>query len=52
MNRTTLVLAAVAIFATAGCSKKELIAQKDVKILELQGDDRRSCKRTSTSRSG
>lgn len=38
MNRTTLVLAAVAIFASAGCSKKELIAQKDAQILDLQGD--------------
>lgn len=38
MNRTTLVVAAVAIFASAGCSKKELIAQKDAQILDLQGD--------------
>jgi chemotaxis protein MotB len=38
MNRTTLVLAAFAIFASAGCSKKELIAQKDAQILDLQGD--------------
>lgn len=38
MNRTTLVLAAVAVLVSAGCSKKELIAQKDAQILDLQGD--------------
>jgi chemotaxis protein MotB len=38
MNRTTIVVAAVAILASAGCSKKELIAQKDAQIADLQGD--------------
>ena len=38
-KRTTLVLAAIAaVLASAGCSKKELIAQKDAQILDLQGD--------------
>jgi chemotaxis protein MotB len=38
MNRTALALTAVAVLASAGCSKKELIAQKDAQILDLQGD--------------
>ena len=38
MKRTTLVLAAVAIFAMTGCSNKKLIAQKDAEIADLQGD--------------
>jgi chemotaxis protein MotB len=36
MNRTTIVLALVAVLAAAGCSKKELIAQKDAEIADLQ----------------
>lgn len=38
MNRTILVLAAVAALASAGCSNKELIAQKDAQILDLQSN--------------
>ncbi len=38
MNRTTIALAVVTVLASAGCSKKELIAQKDAQILDLQGD--------------
>ncbi len=38
MNRTILVLVASAAIASAGCSKKELIAQKDAQIMDLQGD--------------
>jgi len=38
MNRTIPVLVAVAVLASAGCSKKELIAQKDAEIADLQGD--------------
>lgn len=38
MNRTILVLAAVALVASAGCSNKELIAQKDAQILDLQNN--------------
>ena len=38
MNRTTLVLTAAAILASAGCSNKELIAQKDAQILDLQSN--------------
>lgn len=38
MNRTILVLAAVAVVASAGCSNKKLIAQKDSEIADLQGD--------------
>ena len=36
MNRTTTMIAAVALLASAGCSKKELIAQKDAEIADLQ----------------
>lgn len=36
MNRTTTMIAAVALLAAAGCSKKELIAQKDAEIADLQ----------------
>jgi chemotaxis protein MotB len=36
MNRTTIMIAAVALLAAAGCSKKELIAQKDAEIADLQ----------------
>lgn len=35
MNRTTTMLAVVALIASAGCSKKELIAQKDAEIADL-----------------
>ena len=35
MNRTTTMIAAVALLAAAGCSKKELIAQKDAEIADL-----------------
>ena len=39
MHRTALLItAAVAIFASAGCSNKKLIAQKDAEIMDLQGD--------------
>ncbi|MCI0451649.1 MAG: OmpA family protein [Candidatus Latescibacteria bacterium] len=38
MNRTAIVLAAVVIFATTGCSNKKLIAEKDAQIADLQGD--------------
>ncbi len=38
MKRTTIVLTAVAVLATAGCSNKKLIAQKDAEIADLQGD--------------
>ncbi|HEX6790812.1 MAG TPA: OmpA family protein [Candidatus Krumholzibacteria bacterium] len=36
MNRTTTMIVAVALLASAGCSKKELIAQKDAEIADLQ----------------
>ena len=36
MKRTTTMLALAAVLATAGCSKKELIAQKDAEIADLQ----------------
>lgn len=36
MNRTTTMIAVVALLASAGCSKKELIAQKDAEIADLQ----------------
>lgn len=39
MNRTTTMLAVVALFASAGCSKKELIAQKDAEIAQLQSQN-------------
>lgn len=38
MNRTIFMLVVVAALASAGCSKKELIAQKDAQILDLQED--------------
>ena len=38
MNRTMLVLTAAAILASAGCSNKDLIAQKDAQILDLQNN--------------
>jgi len=36
MKRTTTMLALAAVLAAAGCSKKELIAQKDAEIADLQ----------------
>jgi len=36
MNRTTIVIAVLALVTAAGCSKKELIAQKDAEISDLQ----------------
>jgi chemotaxis protein MotB len=35
MNRTTTMIAVIALLASAGCSKKELIAQKDAEIADL-----------------
>lgn len=35
MNRTTTMIAAIVLLAAAGCSKKELIAQKDAEIADL-----------------
>ena len=36
MNRTTTMLAAIALLVSAGCSNKELIQQKDAEIADLQ----------------
>jgi len=38
MKRLTGILIIAVALATAGCSNKELIAQKDAQIMELQGD--------------
>lgn len=38
MNRTALVLVAIAALSATGCSNKELIAQKDSQILDLQNN--------------